>query len=106
MEKMNQAFEKAKILVGMEVEDEHPAEDESSFALIDDFNRNCTLSTQQRRAVGYYEREGFLFKGGRLVPRPEGRFVVESRVELNCDVNAALDSLARGGGVYRIVSVG
>ncbi|PSR88069.1 Vesicle transport protein like [Actinidia chinensis var. chinensis] len=48
MEKMNQAFEKVKMLVGMEVEEEHPPEDESSFAFIDDFNRNCTLSTKQR----------------------------------------------------------
>ncbi|XP_058180729.1 uncharacterized protein LOC131299152 isoform X1 [Rhododendron vialii] len=48
MDKMNQAFEKVKILVGMEVEDELPAEDETSFAFLDDFNRNCTLSTKQR----------------------------------------------------------
>ena len=47
MEKMNQAYEKVKMLVGMEVEEEHPPEDESSFAFIDDFNRNCTLSTKQ-----------------------------------------------------------
>lgn len=47
MDKMNQAFEKVKILVGMEVEDELPAEDETSFAFLDDFNRNCTLSTKQ-----------------------------------------------------------
>ncbi|KAL8477891.1 hypothetical protein ACS0TY_029976 [Phlomoides rotata] len=45
MEKMNQAFEKMKMLVGMEVEDEE-LQQESSF--IDDFNRNCTLSTKQR----------------------------------------------------------
>ncbi|KAI3450952.1 hypothetical protein Pfo_007617 [Paulownia fortunei] len=45
MEKMNQAFEKMKMLVGMEVEDEEQQQ-ESSF--IDDFNRNCTLSTKQR----------------------------------------------------------
>ncbi|KAA8531279.1 hypothetical protein F0562_005988 [Nyssa sinensis] len=48
MEKVNQAFEKVKMLVGMEVEDEAAAEEESSFAFIDDFNRNCTLSTKQR----------------------------------------------------------
>ncbi|PIN20025.1 Membrane protein involved in ER to Golgi transport [Handroanthus impetiginosus] len=45
MEKMNYAFEKMKMLVGMEVEDEEQQQ-ESSF--IDDFNRNCTLSTKQR----------------------------------------------------------
>ncbi|KAK3027630.1 hypothetical protein RJ639_042619 [Escallonia herrerae] len=47
MEKMNRAMEKVKILVGMEVDDE-PAQEESSFAFVDDFNRNCTLSTKQR----------------------------------------------------------
>ncbi|KAL0448272.1 UNVERIFIED_CONTAM: Vesicle transport protein SFT2A [Sesamum latifolium] len=45
MEKMNQAFEKMKMLVGMEVDDEEQNQ-ESSF--LDDFNRNCTLSTKQR----------------------------------------------------------
>ncbi|KAL6518438.1 hypothetical protein OROGR_018940 [Orobanche gracilis] len=45
MDKMNQAFEKMKMLVGMEVDDEEQQQ-ESSF--IDDFNRNCTLSTKQR----------------------------------------------------------
>lgn len=49
MEKMNQAFEKVRMLVGMEVDDgEPPVDEESSFAFIDDFNRNCTLSTKQR----------------------------------------------------------
>ncbi|KAJ9171041.1 hypothetical protein P3X46_019092 [Hevea brasiliensis] len=51
MEKMNQAFEKMKMLVGMEVEDEEQApepEDSSSFSFMDDFNRSCTLSTKQR----------------------------------------------------------
>ncbi|KAK6125640.1 hypothetical protein DH2020_015600 [Rehmannia glutinosa] len=45
MDRMNQAFEKMKMLVGMEVEDEEQQQ-ESSF--IEDFNRNCTLSTKQR----------------------------------------------------------
>ncbi|GMY12762.1 vesicle transport protein SFT2B isoform X1 [Fagus crenata] len=53
MDKMNQALEKMKMLVGMEVDDEHQAsaleeENSSSFAFMDDFNRNCTLSTKQR----------------------------------------------------------
>ncbi|KAB2008751.1 hypothetical protein ES319_D10G119600v1 [Gossypium barbadense] len=52
MEKMNNAFEKMKMLVGMEVEDEHqqPAieEDGNSFSFMDDFNRQCTLTTKQR----------------------------------------------------------
>lgn len=45
MEKMNQAYEKVKILVGMEVDEEEVAENNSSF--MDDFNRQCTLSTKQ-----------------------------------------------------------
>ncbi|QCD95054.1 Vesicle transport protein [Vigna unguiculata] len=52
MEKMNRAFEKVKIMVGMDVEDEEQQaaalENSNSFAFVDDFNRNCTLSTTQR----------------------------------------------------------
>ncbi|XP_008460846.1 uncharacterized protein LOC103499598 [Cucumis melo] len=53
MEKMNQAFEKMKMLVGVEVDDERQAstatiDDGSSSWFMDDFNRNCTLSTKQR----------------------------------------------------------
>lgn len=51
MEKMNVAFEKVKMLVGMEVDEESAAvrneDSSSSFAFMDDFNRNCTLSTKQ-----------------------------------------------------------
>nr|CAD1836948.1 unnamed protein product [Ananas comosus var. bracteatus] len=46
MEKMSKALEKAKMLVGLEVDEENAQEEESSF--FDDFNRQCTLSTQQR----------------------------------------------------------
>ncbi|GFQ08218.1 hypothetical protein PHJA_002965800 [Phtheirospermum japonicum] len=45
MDKMNQALEKMKMLVGMEVDDE---EQQQESSMIDDFNRNCTLSTKQR----------------------------------------------------------
>lgn len=50
---MNQALEKMKMLVGMEVEEEEERraaslEESGSFAFMDDFNRNCTLSTKQR----------------------------------------------------------
>ncbi|KNA23690.1 hypothetical protein SOVF_022830, partial [Spinacia oleracea] len=50
--KNHQAVERMKMLVGMEVDDEESAAvnstaDESSFGFIDDFNRNCTLSTKQ-----------------------------------------------------------
>ncbi|KAJ4715096.1 Vesicle transport protein [Melia azedarach] len=45
MEKMNQAYEKMKMLVGMDAEDEESAPAES---FMDDFNRQCTLTTKQR----------------------------------------------------------
>ncbi|CAN4114222.1 unnamed protein product [Withania somnifera] len=52
MEKMNQALEKMKMLVGMDVEDEEAApQQESSFAFVDDLNRNCTLSTKHVRVI-------------------------------------------------------
>lgn len=51
MEKMNQAFEKMKMLVGVEVDDERQAStatiDDGNSWFMDDFNRNCTLSTKQ-----------------------------------------------------------
>lgn len=54
MEKMNAAIEKMKMLVGMEVEDDDEeasisaSQQESSFSFMDDFNRNCSLTTKQR----------------------------------------------------------
>ena len=46
--KNHQAMERMKMLVGMDVDEESAAAtEESSFAFMDDFNRNCTLSTQQ-----------------------------------------------------------
>ncbi|XP_054803442.1 uncharacterized protein LOC129306735 [Prosopis cineraria] len=52
MEKMQKAIEKVKLVVGMDVEDDEqraPAlEEGNSFAFMDEFNRNCTLSTEQR----------------------------------------------------------
>ncbi|XP_078172487.1 got1/Sft2-like vescicle transport protein family [Carex rostrata] len=47
MEQMNRALERAKMLVGMEVDEEAAVREESS-SFIDDFNRQCTLSTTQR----------------------------------------------------------
>lgn len=51
MEKMNQAFTKVKILVGMEVDEPQQAltEEDTYFvgSYMDDFNRQCTLSTKQ-----------------------------------------------------------
>lgn len=52
MEKMNHAFEKVKILVGMEVDDDQNVSaqpEEGTFSFMDDFNRDCTLSTKQVR---------------------------------------------------------
>ncbi|RVX21049.1 hypothetical protein CK203_002301 [Vitis vinifera] len=51
MEKMNHAFERVKILVGMEVDDDQNVAappDDGPFSFMDDFNRDCTLSTKQR----------------------------------------------------------
>lgn len=44
MDKMNKAMEKMKILVGMDVDDEEAVAESS---LIDDFNRQCTLTMKQ-----------------------------------------------------------
>lgn len=49
MDRISQAYEKAKMLVGMEVEEESasPALDPGGTSFMDDFNRQCTLTTQQ-----------------------------------------------------------
>lgn len=48
----HQAMERMKMLVGMDFDEESApvptTSEESSFAFMDDFNRHCTLSTQQR----------------------------------------------------------
>ncbi|XP_030462799.1 uncharacterized protein LOC115682650 [Syzygium oleosum] len=51
MERMNQAYEKVKMLVGMEVDEEEAAAPSASAAgdsFMDEFNRQCTLTTKQR----------------------------------------------------------
>lgn len=46
---MNHAFEKMKMMVGMEVEEEQRAsEEESSLSFMDDLNQDCALTTKQR----------------------------------------------------------
>ncbi|CAN6458238.1 unnamed protein product [Victoria cruziana] len=45
MERVNEAMSRVKTLMGMEVEE--PEAQEDNVSLIDDFNRNCTLSTKQ-----------------------------------------------------------
>ncbi|KAJ4756532.1 Vesicle transport protein [Rhynchospora pubera] len=47
MDTMSRALERAKMLVGMEVDEEAAVPQESS-SFIDDFNRHCTLTTTQR----------------------------------------------------------
>ncbi|XP_077231772.1 got1/Sft2-like vescicle transport protein family [Tasmannia lanceolata] len=47
MEKVNQAMEKMKMLVGIEVEEEEVSEENTS-SFFEDFNRQCTLNTKQR----------------------------------------------------------
>ena len=47
MEKISRALERAKMLVGMDVDEEAAQEEASSSSFFDDFNRQCTLSTQQ-----------------------------------------------------------
>lgn len=49
---MNHAFEKMKMMVGMEVEEEQRAseeeeEEESSLSFMDDLNQDCALTTKQ-----------------------------------------------------------
>ncbi|CAA7396566.1 unnamed protein product [Spirodela intermedia] len=47
MDKMSRVLERAKMVVGMEV-DEEGADDGADSSFLDDFNRQCTLSTKQR----------------------------------------------------------
>ncbi|KAK9228646.1 hypothetical protein WN944_021600 [Citrus x changshan-huyou] len=78
MEKMNHAFEKMKMLVGMDVDDEESAveNDSNSFAFIDDFNRQCTLTTKQSLLVFFNPiKFGITFTFGNLLSL--GRFVSE-----------------------------
>ncbi|KAB5561140.1 hypothetical protein DKX38_006097 [Salix brachista] len=71
MEKMNQAFEKVKMLVRMEVEDEEQGAatvESSSFTFMDDFNRDCTLSTKQSMLVFFNPvKFGITFTFGNLL---------------------------------------
>ncbi|KAE9617238.1 hypothetical protein Lalb_Chr03g0033301 [Lupinus albus] len=52
MEKMNRAFEKVKIMMGMEVKDQEQQaaaleDNNTNFSFMDVFNRNCILSTKR-----------------------------------------------------------
>ncbi|CAI0405275.1 unnamed protein product [Linum tenue] len=81
MEKMNQALEKMKMLVGMEVEEEDeeqtsgPSRDSSSF--IDDFNRNCALSSKQSMLVFFHPiKFGVTFTFGNLLALGSTAFLI------------------------------
>lgn len=63
---MNQALERMKMLVGMEVDDEEQQQQESSY--IDDFNRNCTLSTKQVSNLILEALYGFFFLEFAIIP--------------------------------------
>ncbi|MBA0628437.1 hypothetical protein Godav_023162 [Gossypium davidsonii] len=81
MEKMNNAFEKMKMLVGIEVEDEHqqPAieEDGNSFSFMDDFNRQCTLTTKQSILVFFHPiKFGITFTFGNLLALGSTAFLI------------------------------
>lgn len=78
---MNNAFEKMKMLVGMEVEDEHqqPAieEDGNSFSFMDDFNRQCTLTPKQSILVFFHPiKFGITFTFGNLLALGSTAFLI------------------------------
>ncbi|XP_030941250.1 vesicle transport protein SFT2B isoform X2 [Quercus lobata] len=78
MEKMNQALEKMKMIVGMEVDEEQQEEESSSsFAFMDDFNRNCTLSTKQSMLVFFNPiKFGMTFTMGNLLSLGSTAFLI------------------------------
>ncbi|KAH9664613.1 Vesicle transport protein [Citrus sinensis] len=79
MEKMNHAFEKMKMLVGMDVEDEESAveNDSNSFAFIEDFNRQCTLTTKQSLLVFFNPiKFGITFTFGNLLSLGSTAFLI------------------------------
>ncbi|XP_044483377.1 vesicle transport protein SFT2B isoform X2 [Mangifera indica] len=82
MEKVNHAFEKVKMLVGIEVEDEESegaaaSENSSSFAFMDDFNRQCTLSTKQSLLVFFNPiKFGITFTFGNLLSLGSTAFLI------------------------------
>uniref|UniRef100_A0A803L519 Vesicle transport protein n=1 Tax=Chenopodium quinoa TaxID=63459 RepID=A0A803L519_CHEQI len=89
MERLSEAFdkvksyqpvEKMKMLVGMEVDDEessavNSAADDSSF--MDEFNRNCTLSTKQSMLVFFNPiKFGIAFTLGNLLAIGSTAFLI------------------------------
>ncbi|CAN1787586.1 Vesicle transport protein SFT2B [Linum perenne] len=81
MDKMNQALEKMKMLVGMEVDEddeERPSEPSpDSFSFVDDFNRNCTLSSQQSMLVFLHPvKFGVTFTFGNMLALGSTAFLI------------------------------
>ncbi|KAK4283238.1 hypothetical protein QN277_000212 [Acacia crassicarpa] len=86
MEKMNRAFEKAKKMVGMEVEDEQQTaalEESNPFAFMDEFNQNCTLSTKQSMLVFFNPiKFGIAFTLGNLLSLGSTAFLIGPKRQL------------------------
>ncbi|XP_029122448.1 uncharacterized protein [Elaeis guineensis] len=75
MERMRGALEKAKMLVGMDVDEEATPQQEPSF--FDDFNRDCTLSTQQSMLVFFRPiKFGITFTFGNLLALGSTAFLI------------------------------
>ncbi|KAJ8441184.1 hypothetical protein Cgig2_024913 [Carnegiea gigantea] len=80
--KNHQAVERMKMLVGMEIDEESATstavnEEESSFAFMDDFNRNCSLSTTQSMLVFFNPiKFGFAFTLGNLLSIGSTAFLI------------------------------
>ncbi|XP_058097533.1 uncharacterized protein LOC131242719 isoform X2 [Magnolia sinica] len=77
MEKMNKAMEKMKMLVGIEVEQEEELQSSNMSSFIDDFNRECTLSTQQSMLVFFNPiKFGITFTFGNLLALGSTAFLI------------------------------
>ncbi|XP_038705369.1 vesicle transport protein SFT2B isoform X2 [Tripterygium wilfordii] len=85
MDRMNQAFEKVKMLVGMEVEDDEEqeaADNNSSF--MDEFNRECTLTTKQSMLVFFNPvKFGITFTFGNLLSLGSTAFLIGPKRQVN-----------------------
>ncbi|KAL0856331.1 hypothetical protein Bca101_061484 [Brassica carinata] len=78
MDKMNHAFEKMKMMVGMEVEEEQrAAEEESSLSFMEDLNRDCALTTKQSMLVFFNPvKFGITFTMGNLMALGSTAFLI------------------------------
>ncbi|KAH7670784.1 Vesicle transport protein SFT2 protein [Dioscorea alata] len=84
MEKMSRALERAKMLVGMDVDEEAAQEEASSSSFFDDFNRQCTLSTQQSMLVFFNPiKFGITFTFGNLLALGSTAFLIGPKRQLD-----------------------